>query len=97
VINTEHEKLVRVPSEAAKIIPGRPHASTVWRWYRHGVRGVRLETIVVGGRRFTSHEAVQRFIARTTAARDGQPARAACERRQQAIAKAEAELAAAGL
>jgi len=52
-------------------LPGQPHLSTLWRWYRRGVRGVRLETVVVGGRRFTSRAAIERFIERTTVARDG--------------------------
>jgi hypothetical protein len=48
--------------EATKIIPGSPHISTVWRWTRRGVRGVLLETFSVGGKRFTSVEAVRRFL-----------------------------------
>jgi len=55
------EKLLSV-SEAVKIIPGRPHLSTVWRWISNGVGGVRLETVQIGGRRYTSIEAIERFI-----------------------------------
>ena len=85
-------------TEATKIIPGRPCASTIWRWYQRGCRGIRLETSVIGGRRFTSREAITRFIESTTAARDGiDPGRAPCRRRQAAIAKAEAELEHAGI
>ncbi len=47
-------------------IPGRPSPSTLYRWFTRGARGARLETLVVGGKRFTSHEAVKRFIERTT-------------------------------
>ena len=43
-------------TEAAKRFPGRPHVATVWRYVHHGVHGQRLETIKVGGKRFTSHE-----------------------------------------
>ena len=57
------------PAEAARLIPKRRVPSTIWRWYRHGVRGVQLETVVIGGRRYTSREALQRFIRRTTEAR----------------------------
>lgn len=53
-------------TEAARHLPGRPHVSTLWRWYTRGVRGVRLETLVVGGRRYTSREALQRFSERLT-------------------------------
>jgi hypothetical protein len=52
---------------AREAVPCRPAASTVWRWAREGVRGVTLETVRVGGRRFTSAEAVRRFIDRLNA------------------------------
>jgi hypothetical protein len=40
-----------------------PHAETVSRWARKGCRGVRLETVMLGGRRYSSAEAVNRFIS----------------------------------
>jgi len=55
-------------SEAAKTLPGRPHASSIFRWLTRGVRGVRLESTLVGGRRYTSQEALVRFCAAITAA-----------------------------
>ncbi len=55
---------MRSLTQATKDVPGNPHVSTLIRWWRRGVRGIRLETIVVGGRRFTSLEAIQRFVAR---------------------------------
>ena len=70
-------------SQASKYLPGRPHASSLWRWYRRGVRGVQLETAVIGGRRFTSVEALERFAAATTAAADGHPAPARTPRRRE--------------
>ena len=56
-------------NEAANFLPeaSRPSLSTWWRWWRHGVKGVRLETVVVGGRRYTSASAVRRFAAALTA------------------------------
>ena len=39
----------------------RPHIATLYRWAQRGVRGVRLETIQVGGTLCTSVEALQRF------------------------------------
>jgi hypothetical protein len=59
--------------EAAKFLPEgwQPGFSTWWRWSTLGVRGVKLETILVGGRRCTTAQAVQRFIARVTAAAGG--------------------------
>ena len=60
-------------SEASKKIPGRPHVSTLHRWRQCGVRGVKLETCLIGGRRFTSQQAVERFVQAMTDD-DGHPA-----------------------
>jgi hypothetical protein len=40
----------------------RPHVSTFFRWAKRGVRGVRLETIRIGGTLCTSVNALQRFF-----------------------------------
>jgi len=58
------EELVPL-SQIAALIPGRPHKSSVWRWATVGVRGIRLATVVIAGRRYCSREAVDRFIAAT--------------------------------
>lgn len=39
------------------------NVSTTWRWATVGVKGVKLETMLIGGRRRTSHEAYGRFLA----------------------------------
>jgi Protein of unknown function (DUF1580) len=57
--------------EAAESLPGGTHTSTLHRWRRLGVRGHKLETVVIGGRRFTSREALQRFAQATTNAAPG--------------------------
>lgn len=54
-------------SEACKLIPGRPHMATVFRWTLNGVGGVRLESAKVGGRRFVTRAALEDFIARLSA------------------------------
>jgi hypothetical protein len=56
-------------TNAAKRLPARrgdrpPHVSCLFRWAKHGLRGVRLETIRVGGTLCTSREALERFFAR---------------------------------
>lgn len=38
--------------------------STLLRWMRRGRRGIKLESIPVGGQRYSSLEAVQRFFER---------------------------------
>ena len=65
MIDIEKERL-KLMTEAAKSLPGRPHVSTLWRWFRRGIKGVKLETTVLGGRRYTSVEALQRFADRLT-------------------------------
>ncbi|MEQ8847990.1 DUF1580 domain-containing protein [Botrimarina sp.] len=60
-------------ADVCKLLPNRPHRSTVERWRLRGVRGVRLETWLVGGCRYTSYEALDRFFAATTASADGPP------------------------
>jgi hypothetical protein len=52
---------------------GRPlHYETLRRWWRHGVRGVHLETKPFGGKRVSSLEAIDRFM-HTLAVLEGQP------------------------
>ncbi len=68
-IDLTREKLLTF-NQAGQSLPGARRISyaTWWRWWRHGIRGVKLETVVVGGRRYTSAAAVQRFVTATTAA-----------------------------
>lgn len=59
--------------QAAKRLPRRSdespvHPNTVARWTRAGIRGIVLETILIGNRRYTSIEACQRFFAALTTA-----------------------------
>lgn len=56
---------------AVELVTGSwPSPSKSWRWRRKGVHGVRLATVMVGGRRKTSVEAVRRFSAEITAVAD---------------------------
>src|SRR5262249_19645915 len=60
---------IRSMAHAAKWLPTRrgdrpPHASCLFRWAKYGLRGVRLETLRVGGTLCTSREALERFFAR---------------------------------
>lgn len=63
MIDTRNEQL-RLLTKASADIPGRPHVSTLIRWALRWVKGIRLDTVLVGGRRFTSIEAIERFLAR---------------------------------
>ena len=58
--------------EAPKHLPSRPngkriHISACYRWIGRGVRGVRLESIKIGGTTYTSKEALQRFADQSSA------------------------------
>ena len=81
-------------TQAANRLPGKPHVSSLWRWCKRGVRGVRLETLVLAGRRYTSFRALEEFAAATTAIADGKsiPTRTP-RQRQLAIERAERALA----
>ena len=62
--------------EAARRLPERSsgnriHVSTLYRWTQRGIKGVRLETIQVGGTRCTSMEALGRFFGRLQTASGG--------------------------
>jgi hypothetical protein len=70
MIDISAEKLLTL-AQAARLRPlgrrGRAtHVSTVYRWISRGVRGIRLESIRLGGTLYTSAEAVQRFADRLT-------------------------------
>jgi hypothetical protein len=51
--------------EACKELPGNPHVSTLWRWKQRGVGGVKLETVRIGTKHFTSRQALTRFLKAT--------------------------------
>lgn len=54
---------------AVERVTGRRfHPSTICRWHRKGVHGVRLEARVIGGRPMTTTELVEAFFDATTAA-----------------------------
>lgn len=76
-------------------IPTRPNVSTIWRWSTRGIRGHKLEVVRIGGVTCTSREAVTRFLSAING-RDVSPS-VTSKQREQEIAHAERELAAAGI
>lgn len=86
------EDLVTLP-QAGRYVPGGPSASTIWRWHLRGIRGHRLEATLIGGRRYTSRQAIERFLRAINGASAAAPSAA----RLRAISAAEAELDAAGI
>ena len=70
MIDISQEQLLPL-AEAAELLPprrngSRPHATTLHRWARHGLKDVRLEVLLVGDTTCTSLPAMQRFFERLT-------------------------------
>lgn len=61
----------KLPAKAEMLTGDRIHRATAERWRMRGCRGVTIETILIGGKRYCSDEALQRFVERVTAAADG--------------------------
>lgn len=49
-------------SQASALLPGTPHLSTLHRWRLRGIRGAKLRTTLVGGRRYTTKSWLQEFL-----------------------------------
>jgi hypothetical protein len=96
------EKLISLKA-ACRLFPSNKGKSgvamsTLWRWMSTGYRGVKLESFRCGGMRFTSREAVQRFLTRINAPSEqptNQPIETPAAQRR-GHEQAEAALAAAG-
>lgn len=90
--------LARVPD----LIPSRRadkrlNQATVWRWTSRGSRGILLEAVTIGGSRYTSLEAVARFVERLSgdqAGRAGAPSGRTPAQRKRDSERAEKALAA---
>ena len=67
MIDYNQEQLIPI-KQVCDMFPGRTGKgialASVWRWISEGLQGGhKLETIIIGGERYTSREAVGRFIA----------------------------------
>lgn len=108
MIDVECERLLTF-AEASKSLPGRPSIRTFYRWRDHGAKGRKLECVTIGGKVFTSHEALQRFSRQSDEGDTGSYSNARTpggsspsairtpRQRERAHAKAEKELARAGI
>ncbi|MGP1346171.1 MAG: DUF1580 domain-containing protein [Phycisphaerales bacterium] len=99
MVDLRNEQLIEIKS-VPKLLPCRPsgkrvHISAVYRWISRGVRGVRLETIAIGGTRYTSIEAIERFSARLDDPTPWQPSTAVAPPRQRTREQQRASEAAA--
>lgn len=92
MIDHETEQLIAI-KDAPRVIPGRPHLSTVYRWTMRSRHP--LEVLKVGGKTMTSIEAISRFIGWCNTPDIPTPRPSA--RRQRQIERAERELSEAGV
>jgi hypothetical protein len=87
---------------AACLVPNRSGGqgvdpATLWRWALKGLKGQLLETRMIGGIRFTSAEALDRFFDAVTAASDPRIPRRPARQNEADLAAKEAKLAAMGV
>jgi hypothetical protein len=67
----EDERLYSIPHAFERVSGRRPSPATCTRWHTRGIRGVRLKTVLFGGRRMCSVAAAREFLEATTDAADG--------------------------
>jgi len=75
MLNIQTETLISfrdLPSWCKQHLGRRISPSSLHRWRLRGCRGVKLETLLIGGSRTTSEEALQRFFEATTRVQDGE-------------------------
>ncbi len=67
MLDYQNETVLSLQDAAARLPRrrrgARPHVTTLYRWAQTGCRGVKLETVQIGGTRCTSLEALDRFFA----------------------------------
>lgn len=62
IINIETDQLIPIV-QVPRHVPGNPpHVNSVWRWVNKGVRGRKLAVVHIGGRVYTSKEALREFF-----------------------------------
>jgi hypothetical protein len=74
MIDIKREQLLTL-AEASRKLPSsrrgkKVHVATIFRWHKHGSRGVKLECVRVGSSLMTTVEALQRFIERLSAVQE---------------------------
>lgn len=97
MISIDEEHLIEV-RQIPRLLPKRPngkriHITAVYRWIQRGKRGVRLATIKIGGTRYTSIEALQRFGEASSNRAQPKQLRPTTKQRQRQMEKASAEVA----
>ena len=71
IVNEQMIPFSKIPAWCEEHLGNGVNRATVHRWRTRGARGSKLETVLAGGRRYTSQEALLRFFDSATAAEDG--------------------------
>ena len=80
-------------SKAGRLLSTNPSTATMWRWAHRGVDGVKLETFKIGGRRYTTAEALDVFVARLNGPRSAnEPQVSSLRERQKDLASQRASV-----
>lgn len=89
MLDLNQEELLTLKAARSEF-PNRPSLPTIWRWILKGSKGIRLDSVRIGGRRYTSKQAVARFIQATTMADRlaTRPKRKQSDRKDQSLAAA---------
>jgi len=80
-------------AEACKQLPVPVSRSKIERMWRTGVRGVHLETVLIGDRRFTSKEAIRRFLENSQGSQNKHPSEALIKPKRRVMTDEEVEAA----
>ena len=64
------KELIPIHTAVEQVTGRRFNLSTAWRWSTKGAKGIRLETVILGGKRMTTIAMVEAFIKATTDARN---------------------------
>jgi hypothetical protein len=56
--------------QVARSLPENISPSTVWRWVKHGIDGIRLKAVSIGSKYYCSEDDLRAFVAAVTAARE---------------------------
>ncbi len=83
-IDVDTEDMLTLGEACRAIPPKGISPATMARWIQRGVRGSRLETVLIGGRRLTSRESLARFYAEQNRSETPTPAISPSQRRTMA-------------
>jgi hypothetical protein len=83
--------MLAAAKEIARITGKKPNRSMIYRWSNRGIAGVRLPAISIGGERYTTREAIKRFLLAAEEARHSKTSKQTSEGIRKSKKKSEAD------